>query len=228
MATLRYLGHSAFYLQGEGLRALLDPFLSGNPLASEGPEARAELDYIFLTHGHGDHLGDTVSIAGRSGATVVCTNELSVYLAGLGVKVEGMHVGGRASFSFGRVKLTPALHGSAVFEGGRQVFSGVPCGFLIELEGKKLYHAGDTGLSMEMTLLGEEGVDVALLPIGGYYTMDAADAARALGLIRPKRAVPMHYNTFPLIEAEAELFRRAGAGSGAQVVILKPGEELEL
>lgn len=230
MAKLTYLGHSAFYLEGKGIRALIDPFLSGNPTASEGPGARVELDYIFVTHAHGDHLGDTVEIAKRTGAAVFATNELAEYLANEGLETIGMHIGGRASFPFGRVKLTPAHHGSSIFEGGRMVYSDVPCGFLIEVDGKKIYHAGDTGLSMEMKLLAYEDVDVALLPIGGFYVMDAEDAARAVGFIKPIIAVPIHYDTFPPINADPADFIEAmkRVGADARTEVLRPGDTLEL
>lgn len=225
MSTLQFLGHSAFYLEGKGIRALIDPFLSGNPMASEGADARTEIDYIFVTHAHGDHLGDTVQIAKRTGATVFCTNEMSKHLGAMGIKTTGMHIGGRAKFPFGKVKLTPAFHGSSIFDGDKMIYSDVPCGFLIEVDGKKIYHAGDTGLTVEMSLLEAEEVEVALLPIGGYFVMDTDDAVRAVGMIRPKRVVPMHYNTFPPIQADPNEFKRK-VGNLAEVDILKPGESL--
>ncbi|MDR1481634.1 MAG: metal-dependent hydrolase [Synergistaceae bacterium] len=225
MGRLQYLGHSAFYLEGSGIRALIDPFLSGNPSASEDPGVRSDLNYIFVSHAHGDHLGDTVAIAERTGATVIATNELATWLGGKGLNAEGMHIGGRSKFPFGRVKLTPAFHGSSVFEGGKMIYSDIPCGFLIEVDGKKIYHAGDTGLTVEMTLLEAEGVEIALLPIGGYYVMDIDDAVRAVGFIKPRRVVPMHYNTFPPIKADPQDFA-AKAVNLALVTIMKPGESL--
>lgn len=225
MGMLQYLGHSAFYLEGAGIKALIDPFLSGSPVASEAADAREELNYIFVSHAHGDHLGDTVAIAERTGASVICTNEMATYLRNKGLETIGMHIGGRARFPFGRVKLTPAFHGSSIFEEGRLVYSDVPCGFLIEIDGRKIYHSGDTGLTVEMTLLEAEGVDVALLPIGGYYVMDVEDAVRAVGFVKPKRVVPIHYDTFPVIQADPEEFKRL-VGDMAQVEILKPGESL--
>ena len=225
MGVLQFLGHSAFYVEGEGIKALIDPFLSGNAHASEGPEARAKLDYIFVTHAHGDHLGDAPAIAKRTGATVVASYELAGYLAGKGLKTVGMHIGGRTKFPFGRVKLTPAFHGSSVSEDGRVVCADVPCGFLIEICGKKIYHAGDTGLTAEMTLLEAEGVDVALLPIGGHYVMDLDDAVRAVDFIKPRKTVPMHYGTFPPIQADPAEFAGRAAGK-TEVVIMKPGDTL--
>ena len=226
MAKLRYLGHSAFYVEGDGIRALIDPFLAGNPQAAAKPEDFTDINYIFLTHGHGDHIGNTIEIAKRTGAAVFTCNELAGFLASKGVKTEGMHIGGRARFPFGRVKLTPAWHGCSVIEGGQTRYAGVACGFVIEVEGSKIYHAGDTGLTMEMNLLADENISIALLPIGGYFTMDADDAAKAVKMIRPRVAVPMHYNTFPQNKADPEDFLRAVGEEMTGVKILKPGEEL--
>ena len=225
MGMLQFLGHSAFYVEGAGIKALIDPFLTGNPQASEGPDSRGALDYIFVTHAHGDHLGDTITIAQRTGATVVATNELAVYLSGKGLKTIGMHIGGRTKLPFGKVKLTPAFHGSSVSEEGRIICSDIPCGFLIEIDGKKIYHAGDTGLTVEMTLLEAEEVDVALLPIGGHYVMDIDDAARAVGFIKPKKTVPIHYDTFPPIKADPAEFAQKVA-TKTEVTIMKPGDTL--
>ena len=226
MGMMQYLGHAAFYVEGSGIRALIDPFLSGNPQA---PDKISELNpnYIFVTHAHQDHLGDTVSIAQKTGAAVIATHELAMYLQGKGLNVVDMHVGGRKQFEFGSVKLTAAFHGSGVFEENVLVCSDTPCGFLIEVGGKKIYHAGDTGLTVEMTLLEEEIIDIALLPIGGHYTMDISDAVRAVGFLKPKKVVPMHYNTFPPIQADPSEFKRLLDGK-TDVVILKPGEKLDL
>lgn len=226
MGVLRYLGHSAFYLEGNGIKALFDPFLTGNPAASAVPEDFKELTTIFVTHGHEDHLGDSIEIAKRTNATLFTCNELACFIESKGVKVEAMHIGGRAEFPFGRVKLTPAWHGCPIIENGVTRYGGVACGFLIEVDGKKIYHAGDTGLTMEMMLLKEDKVDIALLPIGGYYTMDSEDAARAVKMIEPCIAIPMHYNTFPAIEVDPEEFASRVGNELTQVKILKSGEEL--
>jgi L-ascorbate metabolism protein UlaG (beta-lactamase superfamily) len=228
MPKARFLGHAAVQVEGPGIRGLIDPFLSGNPKAPVGPESFEEVDWIFLTHGHGDHLGDAVSIARRTGATVVACTELTAFLAGEGVRTLGMQIGGRARFPFGRVKPTPAWHGGGIDApgGGPRLYGGNPCGFLLEIDGRKLYHAGDTGLTVEMSLLAEEGVDLAFLPIGGRYVMDAEDAARAVRMIRPRAVVPIHYDTVPEIEASPREFARLAEGV-ARVEILAPGEEIE-
>jgi L-ascorbate metabolism protein UlaG (beta-lactamase superfamily) len=225
MATIRFLGHAAFHIEGEGLKGLIDPFLTGNPQASEGADGFTDLNYIFLTHGHGDHLGDTVQIAKRTGATVVANFELCHYLETKGLSCHPMHIGGRWAFPFGRVKMTPAFHGSGIFEGDQVIYGGLAGGFLVEVEGKKIYHAGDTGLTKEMELLAEEEIQVALLPIGGNFVMDEADAARAAAMIRSETVVPMHYDTFDLVRADAGRFTEL-VGDASRVVVLEPGQEL--
>ncbi len=227
MVKLRFLGHAAFEVRSENTTLLIDPFISGNPAAAVKLEDLAAVDYILVTHGHGDHLGDAVPIAKRTGATVVANHELCNYLGSKGVSCHAMHVGGAFAFPFGRVKMTPALHGSDIDEGDRLIPGGNPCGFLLDMGGVGIYHAGDTGLTMDMQLLAAERVKAALLPIGGNYTMDVADAARAVEFIRPEIAVPMHYGTFPVISADPWDFARA-VGERALVRIMNPGDELEL
>lgn len=226
--NVTFLGHAAFLVASSHLRAIIDPFLSQNPRAARRPEDFAALDYIFVTHGHWDHVGDTVALAQRTGATVVCSSEVARVLSRQGVSLFSMHIGGRASFPFGRVKMTPALHGGGMSAESPTVCGGNPGGFLLEVEGKKIYHAGDTGLSMEMALLGEEGIDLALLPIGGTYTMDVEDAVRALKFLKPRMVVPMHYGTFPPIAAADPWDFAARAEKLTRVVVLAPGESLTL
>lgn len=230
MSKLQYLGHSAYYIEGEGIKALIDPFFASDEArAAAAPykEAGSSITHIFVSHAHGDHVGDTESIAEATGASIFAVNELATYFANRGHKVERMHLGGRGKFPFGSVKLTPAFHGSSMWEEGRMTFYAEPCGFVIEVCGKKIYHAGDTALTTEMTLLEAEGIDVALLPIGSYFTMDIDDAVRAAAMIKPKLAIPMHYDTFPQIKADPEEFVRK-VSSHVPGRVLKIGETMEL
>lgn len=228
MTTITFHGHACFTVDTrDGTRLLIDPFLSGNPLADIGPADVGQVNYILLSHGHGDHLGDTVEIAKRTGATVISTFEIVSFLSHeKGVKnVHALHIGGGFNFPFGRVKMTPALHGGLV-EGDTGKYTTVPGGFLLTIDGKGIYHSGDTALLKEMELLAGQ-VDTALLPIGDNFTMGPDDAARAVEMIRPKVVVPMHYNTFDLIKQDPKKFAQKVGGT-AKVVILKPGESHEV
>jgi L-ascorbate metabolism protein UlaG (beta-lactamase superfamily) len=227
MVTLRYFGHSAFEIRGGGSVLLVDPFLTGNSHTTTKPEDLKKVDYIFITHGHGDHIGDSVAIAKRTGATVVANFEICQYLGQKGISCHPMHIGGSHVFPFGKVKLTVAHHGSDIAEGEKLIPGGNPCGFLFDFNGTKVYHAGDTGLTMDMQLLARDGVTAALLPIGGNFVMDMEDAARAVEFIRPKMVVPMHYDTFPLIMADPKKFS-ALVGDKATVRVMQPGETLQL
>lgn len=227
MVSIRFLGHAAFSIEGEGLRAIVDPFLSGSGVAPVEASAFGDRNYIFVTHGHGDHIGDTIEIAKASGAKVVSNVEVCTYLSAKGADCHFMQVGGVYRFPFGKVRMTPAWHGSGISEGDQMLYGGTPGGFVIEVEGKKVYHAGDTGLTMEMKLLEEDDIDVALLPIGGNFTMDVDDAVRAVGFIRPRVAVPMHYDTFDVIKADPKEFA-ARVPETTEVRILGIGESMEV
>jgi L-ascorbate metabolism protein UlaG (beta-lactamase superfamily) len=228
MATrLRWLGHACLLFESDGKNVLIDPFLTGNPLAAAKAD-EVPADFILVSHGHADHVGDTVAIAKRTGATVIANYEIAGWMQKQGVKkTHGMQHGGGFQFPFGRVKLTLAFHGSQLPDGSD---GGNPCGFYLTFnDGKRVYDAADTGLFGDMKLIGEEGIDLALLPIGDYFTMGPADALRALKLLSPGRVVPIHYNTFDVIKQDpqrwAEDVRRARL---AEPVVLKPGDWLDV
>ncbi|SKC91247.1 metal-dependent hydrolase [Maledivibacter halophilus] len=223
---LRYLGHAAFYIESKDFKALIDPFISGNPKGKSSPDDFTDISHIFVTHGHGDHLGDTVYIAKRNNSTVISNYEISLYLGNQEISTHPMHIGGRTKFDFGTVKMTPALHGSGIETPDGIINGGNPCGFVININGKKIYHAGDTGLTMDMKLLEWENIDLAILPIGGNFTMDIIDAAKAVDFIKPKKVIPIHYNTFPIIETSPEEFKNKVTNS--EVIILKPDQEYTL
>lgn len=224
MATrVRWLGHACLLVESDGQKVLIDPFLTGNPAAAAKAD-EVPADFILVSHGHGDHVGDTVAIARRTGATVVTNYEISEWLKTKGVdKAHGQQHGGGHGFAFGRVKLTLAFHGSALPDGSN---GGNPCGFLLYLkDGKKIYDAADTGLFGDMRLIGEEGIDLAILPIGDNYTMGPDDALRAVKLIQPKKVLPIHYNTFDLIAQDAAAWAdRVRKETKAEPVVVKPGE----
>ena len=226
MTTLTWYGHSTLGLETAGKKLLIDPYFSGNPSASTTAD-KVTADYILVTHGHGDHLGDTVAIAKRSGATVVSNAEIASWLGKQGIKTHGQHLGGGHLYPFGYLKLTLALHGSGLPDGAN---GGNPVGFLLTTtDGKKLYIAGDTGLFGDMKLIGDEGVDLAVLPIGDNYTMGPDDALRAVKLLTPKHVIPYHYGTWDLIVQDPLAWAgRVTKETEAQVHVLKPGDTFDL
>ena len=217
-------GPQASYLSGMVFspHSLKIPGLSVDRRISEIPA-----DFIFVSHGHGDHVGDTVDIARRTGATVVSNFEIHNWLANQGLEnLHPQHIGGGFNFPWGRVKLTIAQHGSALPDGS---YGGNPCGFLFYVEDKKIYHACDTGLFYDMKLIGEEGIDLAILPIGDNFTMGPDDALRAVKLIDPLVVIPIHYNTFDLIKQDPEAFaKEVTAETSSRSVVLNPGETFTL
>lgn len=225
MLKLTYYSHSAFGLDDGKTSLIIDPFLTGNPAAPVKAKD-VKVDYVILTHAHGDHLGDGLEIALRNGATIIAVNELANYCIEKGAKAHNMHIGGGYSFPFGRVKFTIAHHGSAAPDGA---YTGNPAGVVVTIDGKSIYHSGDTGLFYDMKLIGEMNpLDVALLPIGDNFTMGIDDAAKAVELLNPKIAIPMHYNTWPVIAADPMEFVSKVEKKGYKARVMKAGETIEL
>jgi len=222
-----WLGHSAFLIEGKD-RILIDPYLTGNPAASTSAD-KLDADIICVTHGHGDHLGDTVDIARRTGAVVACILELGTWLEKCGVKSVGFNLGGPATVRNTKITLVPAFHSSSIGAPGLEFSAAMAVGVVID-SGKVVYHAGDTCVFGDMKLIGDMyKPELALLPIGGYFTMDPVQAAMATKLLRPKKVVPMHYNTWDAIKQDPKEFERlVKKESKAKVVTLKPGESMEV
>jgi len=226
MVKIQYYGHDCFEITGKDHSVLIDPFLSGNPLATKKP-SDVKPTLICVTHGHGDHLGDAVEISKNSGAPVLGVFELANYCAAEGAKTIGAHMGGTVSFKFGWVKLVPAWHSSSSPDGK---YLGNPCGFVIHMEDCTIYHPGDTALFGDMKLIAElTPINVFLCPIGDHFTMGLKEAVKAVELISPQWVIPMHYNTFDVIKQNPVVFKDMVEKEGkAKVPILAPGETFEL
>ena len=227
---LRYFSHSSFLITlDSGVKLLIDPFLDDNP-TSPVKSSDVEAEYILLTHGHGDHLGDTLKIAKRCNSLCICENELASYLAAKGLQAHNMHIGGAHSFDFGKIKLTQAWHTSVTPD---KECVGAATGILIFIQDKIIYHMGDTGLFLDLKLIGElNSIDYLLVPIGDNFTMGIDDAVKACSFVKPKQAVPMHYNTFDIVNAEPLEFKNRLENNhetkGINCQVLEFGQEINL
>lgn len=221
-----WYGHATMGLETGGYRLVIDPFFTDNPAASVRAD-QVQVDYILVSHGHGDHVGDAVNIAKRTGALVITNFEIANWFASQGVEAHAQHIGGGFQHPFGYLKFTQAFHGSALPDGS---YGGNPAGFLLTTnDGQKLYFACDTGLFGDMRLIGEEGLALAVLPIGDNFTMGPDDALRAVKLLQPKNVIPIHYSTWGLIAQDALAWaKRVTAETDASVHVLQPGEEFTL
>ncbi|MHA0042656.1 metal-dependent hydrolase [Deinococcus sp. PEB2-63] len=225
--NIHFIGHSTFLLESGEHRLLIDPFIEGNPQASVTlPEALAwKPSAVLISHAHGDHWGNALDFA-RAGVPLIATAEIAGYAGKNGAtQPVGMNIGGTYRAAWGSVTLTPAWHSSSFPDG---TYGGMPTGLIIELGGQRVYFAGDTNLFSDMRLIGERGLDAALLPIGDHYTMGPEEAARTLDLLKPRVAIPMHYGTFPPLTGDPAVFQREGEARGVDVRILKPGEHTTL
>jgi L-ascorbate metabolism protein UlaG (beta-lactamase superfamily) len=215
---LTWLGHAAVKIKGSRT-VIIDPFLTGNPAAAVKAEEIDQADIVIVTHDHGDHRGDAFEIARRTGATVVAIHEIAVEAIAQGLVAEGMNIGGTVEVKGVKVHMVPALHSAE---------RGTAAGVVVEMDGRRVYHAGDTGLTYDMTIIGEFfAPDLSFLPIGDRYTMGVPSAAKAVEFLKTKRVIPIHYGTFPIVNADPKELRRL-VGSRAEVIILRPGEVYRL
>lgn len=223
---ITYYGHSSFEIETGGKKLLFDPFISPNPLAKAIDVNGLKPDYILVSHGHGDHIADLETIQKNSGAKVICIAEIAGWLGSKGIEnAHGMNIGGGFDFDFGRVKMVYALHSSSMPDGA---YGGTPAGFVLYIEGKKIYYAGDTALTLDMKLLADENIDHAFLPIGDNYTMNADDAIKASAFINCKNIIGMHYDTFPVIAIDKGSVNDKFTKAGVNLKLMEIGESITL
>jgi L-ascorbate metabolism protein UlaG (beta-lactamase superfamily) len=225
-----YHGHSAVQIITEDKSLIIDPFLSGNPLAVTKPED-IKVDAVLLTHAHGDHILDAAPIAKANQAPVVANVELAAYMSWKGVETIGMNIGGTLDLGFAKAKMVQAIHTSGIVDEETKtvIYGGVAAGYIVRVEGKTILHTGDTALFNDMKLLGDrENIDVVLLPIGDHFTMGPEDALKAAEWYRAKLVIPVHYNSFPVIKQDADQFVSQLEARGINGKVLAPGEAIEL
>jgi L-ascorbate metabolism protein UlaG (beta-lactamase superfamily) len=223
---LTYYGQSTIEIVADGKTLLFDPFITPNELAKHIDVNSLKPDYILVSHGHGDHVADLITVQKNSGAKVICIAEIAGWLGKQGISnVHGMNIGGGFNFDFGRVKMVNAVHSSALPDGSN---GGNPAGFVIYAEGKKVYFAGDTALTYDMKLLADENLDWALLPIGDNYTMGADDAIKAADFINCKNIIGIHYDSFPVIKIDKEEVAGKFANAGLNLKLPAIGDSIEL
>lgn len=220
--NIKYLGHSAFIISYNNSIIAIDPFITGNPLASN-VSVLEKLTDILVTHGHGDHLGDSLRLSKKYNAPITTIFELANYCLKKGVKANGINIGGKVNFDWGYANWVPASHSSSTPDGQ---YAGVASGIILNINGKTIYHAGDTGLQYEFKMIGEfYKPDIAFLPIGGHYTMGQEEAVTATNWLRCKTVIPMHYNTFDVINSNENEFQNLiHSSTQAKCIILKPNE----
>ncbi len=224
MLKVTYLSHSSFLLDDGQNQLVIDPFITGNETSPIKDANDIKVQFVVLTHAHGDHLGDGLQIAKNNDATIIAVNELANYVAGQGANAHNMHIGGGWDFPFGRLKFTIAHHGSSSPDGQ---YMGEPAGVVFTMGGKTVYHTGDTGLFLDMQLIGQlNKIDICMLPIGDNFTMGISDAVKAVEFINPGLAIPIHYNTFPVIQADPNVFCKKVTDKGKKCKVMEFGETL--
>lgn len=225
MAKLTYFSHSAWKIESDRYTILIDPFLDDNP-TSPVKSKDVSADFIIITHAHGDHVGDSIPIAKANNATIISNFEIANWCGEQGITAHPMHIGGGREFPFGKVKLTQAFHGSSFPDGS---YGGMPAGVLVTVEGKTIYHSGDTGLFGDMKLIGEmNAIDVALIPIGDNFTMGLEDAVKAVEFLNPKKVIPMHYKTFDVIDVNPDEFVMRVKNLGVDAQVMEYGSTIDI